>query len=476
MDLKEDSIFHSPAEKKARRIDEYSERIAFTFLVLWCLLPFLMSLVDFMGGMSGRFPILTSDVLEKEGLTLGQVNYSMAIQIYRLLFRRLGFATSGFVMICLTLRCKALIKQLSFKRSPWFCFLGCLLIWSGICTVLSDNLTNAVLGGSYMNDGFLSYLFYAGVFLCASLIRQGKYRLRILRLYATVVCYLAAIMVIQELTDSAFLLYCFPARRAVVFNQFNHFGYILCMASHALTGLYLYDRHAGAVKRFLYLLAFSFLVYSLLLNETFGSYLAALFVFPVIYFFYARSGRKIHWKILLPPALFLTISVMNCSGITPGPYNLLNDFSQLAEDILSISVGAEEASDAGTGRFALWRDTVYRIAQRPIFGFGPNGFWGKNAITDGKTPHNEYLQVAGYLGIPGLLLYLGALLSLAVRRWKSITVLEPTVLAVSGVMIVYLFSAYFGNPVFNTFPFFWIYYGLTAGPLLPVLADTFEGL
>ena len=73
--------------------------------------------------------------------------------------------------------------------------------------------------------------------------------------------------------------------------------------------------------------------------------------------------------------------------------------------------------------------------------------------------------MAGYLGIPGLLLYLGALISLAAARWKNLTELEPMVLAVSGVMIVYLMSACFGNPMFNTFPFFWMFYGLAAGPL-----------
>ena len=378
MALKVDFTRIAHAKKKRRHIGGHLEGITFSLLVLWCFLPVLMSLFNFMGGVTGRFPIMTNEILEREELTLGQINYSMALRIYRMLFRRLGFA-----MICLLLKRSILIKQLSFKQSPWFCFLGILLIWSGVCTIRSDDLRNAILGGSYMNDGLLSYLFYAGVFLCASFIRKEKHRLWILRLYSAVVCYLAVIMVVQELTDNAFLLYCFPARRAAVFNQFNHFGYVLCMAVHASTGLYLYDRCAGTAVRIVYLLAFSFLVYSLLMNETFGSYLATLFAFPVIYLFYTRRGGMLNWKSSLPFLLFLAISVIDCFGLTPGPYRLLNDFSQLAKDIFSIGIGAEEADKAGTGRFILWKDTVHRIAQRPIFGFGPNGFWG------GKRNHRR---------------------------------------------------------------------------------------
>ena len=462
----ENSILLPFDENKHRPIGDWSERIAFSFLFLWCVLPVIMSLFDFMGGIAGRFP--TSEMLAEEGFTIGNVNYSIAIRIYRALFRRLGLATSGFTVVYLLWN-RNILKQISFKQKPWYCFLGLLLVWSGVCTILSDDWENAFLGGSYMNDGLLSFLFYAGVFFCASLIQKEKNRLRILRLYSTVVCYLALIMVLQELTDSTFLFYCFPASRAVVFNHFNHFGYVLCMAVHALTGLFLYDRHAGAITRFLYLLAFSFLVYSLLINETFGSYLAALFTFPVIYLFYVHRGGETHWKAFLPLLLFLTISAINCLGLMPGHYNLLNDFSQLGNDIIHISKGAEEASKAGTGRFTLWKDTVHRIAQRPVFGFGPNGFVGENAITAESSPHNEYLQVAGYLGIPGLVLYLSALISLAVNRWKSITVLDPMFLAISGVLIVYLFSACFGNPVFNTFPFYWMFYGLTAGPMFSQL-------
>jgi hypothetical protein len=176
-----------------------------------------------------------------------------------------------------------------------------------------------------------------------------------------------------------------------------------------------------------------------------------------------KSGRKLGFADLAPAILFLLISLWSFLDLRNGGAGtgLAGNMSQLGTDIINIASNPESAAMAGTRRFIKWMDTLKRIRQRPLFGFGPEGFYGVNAIAEGDAPHNEYLQIAGYLGIPGLLLYLGALVTLAVHHWKRIRELDPMVLAVSGATVVYLFSACFGNPVYNTAPYYWMFLGLT---------------
>jgi hypothetical protein len=109
----------------------------------------------------------------------------------------------------------------------------------------------------------------------------------------------------------------------------------------------------------------------------------------------------------------------------------------------------------------LWRDTIQRITERPIFGFGPEGLVGDHEITNGGSPHNEFLQIAAFLGIPGLLLYLSAIFSLAYKQIRQAKALSPMVVVAIGATGAYLFSSCFGNPVFNSVPYFWLFFGMS---------------
>lgn len=463
------------SEKISNWLVRNMECIAAILLTLWCLLPVAMSAYDLLMNALGRFP--TDTMLLAEGGHVGYINYNMALEAYYHMFVILGIPTLLFAIMSVLLCHVRVFNRDSIRRMPWFYLLLALLVWSVISTLQARDIQIALMGHYYGRDGLFSYFIYAGVFLCASMIRDERYRRRLLRLYGGVVCYLALIMIVQEATRSSFLDHSFPSFRAVVFNQFNHFGYVLCMGVLALAGLWLYDREVGRVARALYLAGFMLLVYALMLNDTFGAYLATLAALPVIYLFYARSGRRAGAAELLPAILFVLMSVLNTLGLLPGTNALLANLTTFGFDLKNVVEGSEEAARAGTGRLTLWRDTIQRIGQRPIFGFGPEGFWGEYAITNNDSTHNEYLRIAGFLGIPALLMYLGALVTLARHHWKAIRRLSPMVLCVAGVTVVYLFSACFGNPLFNTVPYFWMFYGLTTAdgfdpPLLaPELVD-----
>lgn len=450
----------SPFGRLIRAVNNNCERYAFILLILWCLLPIFIGLDYLISGAFGRYP--APETLAELGYTLGTVNYVTALRSYQTVFLVFGVVTMLFATLCTVLCRERIFNRQSFRRMPWYYLLALLLGWAVIAALASDYYYHAFLGGNYVKDGLLSYLIYSSVFICASFIRKESYRKVLLCLFTGVIGCLALLMLVQESVDIAFINYCFSARRSGVFNQFNHFGYMLCMAAVCCAGLFLYDRGGKKALRYGYLAGVFFFLYALVVNNTFGAILAALLGLVVVLVFYLRSGRKPDRRavaVVLILALILCVCFFTFSA---GSGRLVRNFTELKGDLVKIFTHAEDAGKAGTERFTLWRDTIQRIRQRPIFGFGPEGFFGKNAITDDKRPHNEYLQIAGYLGIPALLFYLAALITLARHHWKNIRRLDPMVLTAAGATVAYLISAFVGNPVFNTAPYFWMFLGLTA--------------
>ena len=448
-----------PFQKAVNWFASNAEKIAFVMLILWCMLPVFMTGYDLFMGATGRFP--TEE--ELQGLKLGNINYTVAINFYYHAFCVLGIITLVFAILCIILCHSRIFNKAALKKMPWIYLLGALLVWAVISTLVSDDIVHGFLGGDYVHDGLLSYFFYMAVFVCGSMIRNEDYLRRLLRIFGSMMCLLSAIMLLQEF-NIYFLDYCFPARRTVVFNNSNHFGYLICMGVLAFAALFLFDSQAKKAVRFSCLLGLALLSCALLVNNTFGAYLAAAITLVVMYVFYIRSGRKVSFIIFIPALIFLVISLWNVVGpalsSSSSTSTLSANFQQTGSDISNIAENNEQADRAGSGRLILWKETVQRIMQRPFFGFGPEGFFGSNAIRGNMRPHNEYLQIAGYLGIPALLLYLGALFTMAWHHWKRLKTMKPMVIAASCVTVAYLISAFVGNPVFNTVPFFWMFLGL----------------
>ena len=97
------------------------------------------------------------------------------------------------------------------------------------------------------------------------------------------------------------------------------------------------------------------------------------------------------------------------------------------------------------------------IPDRPIFGYGPEGLTGDYAAAVGvDRPHNELIQYAVFLGIPALLMYLSALITLFVRQWRNMKQLSGLTIVAAGVVVGYVTSSLFGNTMFNTVPYYWM--------------------
>ena len=421
--------------------------------------PFILSICSFVLKLTGQYET-------DELLTVTSV-YFPYVDAYVNCISIIGICAIFCALSYVVIHIDSIAKWENIVHKPWFYLFGALLLWASLSTALSDEpLEQFIGGGKLIFDNLFLYYIYAACLILASTLGNDKQRAVLIRFFCIVTTWSAAIMY-GQVFGVPFICHCFPTIGAAVFTNYNYFAYVLCMSVTALAGLYLFDENAGKIRKTLYLLGFVFQFSALLINGTFGCYLAVLAALPFLYLCYFRSGKKHTCWIWVPAILFLLISAADIAGILPtAPYMpkngsvLRNDLLRLFSDFNNVVSNNTDAAQAGSGRGELWAAAIERIKERPIFGYGPEGFDDMTKFDPYGSPHNDILQIAAYLGIPALIFYLAALFTLARHLWKSMKELSPTTLAASGVVVCYLASSMFGHPVYNTTPFFWMFLGM----------------
>jgi O-antigen ligase len=163
--------------------------------------------------------------------------------------------------------------------------------------------------------------------------------------------------------------------------------------------------------------------------------------------------KKFSWTYLLPFVMVLGITVVTASDYFAGT------FTQLYTDTSNLT------DHSGSGRWLLWKTTLEAIAEKPLLGYGPEGmawvFEARGVSND--RPHNEILQYAASIGIPGLLCYLAALILLWRKFWQQRKQAGLVLLTAVCAVIAYFVSSLVGNTMFYTTPFFFMFLGLVAG-------------
>lgn len=133
-------------------------------------------------------------------------------------------------------------------------------------------------------------------------------------------------------------------------------------------------------------------------------------------------------------------------------FSLYNDANKLARN--------EDIDSIGTNRFLLWRYYGKMIPEHPFLGLGPDQTPpGHENVSFSDRPANEYLYYAVFHGIPSLIFYLGFLVSLAVYSFKNIKKLSPSAMIAAGCVITYCISAFFGNVVYYTACYLFLFLG-----------------
>ena len=202
---------------------------------------------------------------------------------------------------------------------------------------------------------------------------------------------------------------------------------------------------------------------AMVINDTLGSYLAivfALLVMPVIW--YIRMHR-FKAGFIVPLAIIIGFTILGYYGYiaTKLGSTIGQSLVVFVADLFKVKQKSAGFQEAGTGRIALWIDTINKILERPIVGYGPDVIIDKNnQYMLLNTPHNEFLECAYFMGIPGLIFYLTGLIALCISKCKRIKRLSYSELIAAGVVIGYLASSFFGVRKFNTVCYFFMFLGI----------------
>lgn len=342
--------------------------------------------------------------------------------------------------------------------------LAIMLGWSVLSTVLSPAPTACLYGSSYRQEGLVTYFIYASFFICCRLICREKYVKKILWTFSAVTAVLALFSLIcasplgcwgmDQLglgQDAAEVM-----SSNSIFSNPNHFSYLLTMGVMTAAGMFLLSSSIKA--QILAALLYCINTAMQVKNGTLGGYLAtALAIVFLEAIMFEQKDISLRKKLALPIAFALITVVMKNVGS-----DVAADVQTAVSDLQNIS----ETTSSNTIRISMWREAISYIWERPIFGFGPDGsnlivFQDLSGIND--RPHNEYLQYAVYLGIPGAIFYLTALVGLFVRCIKGLPTLPVIGKVLGAAIFSYCVSAFVGNTMYYTTVYYFCLLGLLAG-------------
>lgn len=320
------------------------------------------------------------------------------------------------------------------------------------------NPTDAALwGDGYRRESIFTYISYVGFFFLASQVLVPAHRTILVGLMVglvTVTC--VATMVLAIAGGWGGGDWTAPLHwQAYMWNS-NHYGYLLAMGGALVASGSLLAR--GGWMRWGLRAIFALVVLTLEFNGTLGAYLALVTGCVVVIAWLALTGRP--WV----GGVFALVAIIGGAEIVAGLVGggLLADLVVLFQDVQAVSGGAPGAAAAGSGRWALWVSSLEQIAASPWFGHGVEGI--ADALPgEIDRSHNEYLQYAAFFGIPALIAYVAAVLSVFARVVRRSPKIDPITACAATAAITYLASAFVGNTMYYTTPFLFLLLGLVWG-------------
>ena len=351
------------------------------------------------------------------------------------------------------------LRRFAAENMPLVFFLP-LMLWMLLSTCVNGFTQEALHGDGYRCESLFTFLLYFSVyFFCASIIHRQRIKAVLCYAFLAVSLILNAVtLILTYIVGNMSLHY---ENTIGVFDQFNHYGYYLLLT--VILSCVLTVTEKNKLRKGFSLVCFLVGSISLVLNDTFGCFLsccaALVFVIIAVSLVQKRFSLASAGMMLLFWAVVVALSFR--------VHTVLGNFSELSNDLTNIAQGNAEAAHAGTGRMLLWRSTLGYIRERPVFGFGVEGI-AERLLVDSDfwhvdRPHNEYLQYAAFFGIPGLLLYLGGVLTVFLAALRRRTRLDGCTLAALCTAAAYLCSAFFGNTMHYTAPYFFMFLGLGFG-------------
>lgn len=329
-----------------------------------------------------------------------------------------------------------------------------------IISTFVNGFTDYALNGEiYRNESLFTYIkYFAVIFFSASLIKSGK--LKRLILYTHLIS--GTIISVAAFVHNhihTILQFCQNDGVSAIFRNLNHFAYYLTTVILVSSVLFVLERKK--VLKAVSLSVFVINSYVIIMNNTFGCYLACIAGMSFFLIIMRIMKRKTNFTAVLPLIIFIVLSI--AEGILYG--NVLANFISTLFDMNSIVNDTETADSAGSGRWKLWTETVKYIGEAPLIGHGVEGIADRLfEVANNTRTHNEYLQYAAFFGIPAALVYVAGVMCVFLNGLKNKMKLDICTIAAITAAFGYLVSAFFGNTMYYTTPYLFILLGLGCVP------------
>lgn len=429
------------------------ERIAFFLLLIWSISLIITMIYS---------NISVIEVVE-EWIT--QFNQFLTITIkWSGILQQTGFAGCllGIVAFLKSLResKKNNISNRDYIKEriiPLLLFL--LLVWSIIPTMFATDKIEALRGGDYRKDGLITYFAVAGIFSCAYIMKNKKH-IKCLIEINTLVALIQSVFIL--INNKGLNRFFGLTEGAGIFSNINHAGYYLAMTAMCAVFLIISEENSKAKLIFRYGV-FSIIIAALVINSSFGPYLATLCAIISVLILSIWLKKISLKRTIFIMILFILVSII----INIGTGNLYLDLRIFGIELGMIFRREEDLSEVGTGRGKLWAIGIKIIADNPILGVGPGNISDRYfQLTEKATkPHNEFIEYAVTLGIPGLLFYVLALFMYLKEFFIKRKDASLLVLGLLCVTIAYLVSSLIGVIMYHTMAFFFMFLGLSVGQL-----------
>lgn len=356
-----------------------------------------------------------------------------------------------------------------------------------LSTIFSINTGLSFFGDPLRLEGFLSITTYLLlVFLFRENVQTAEMAARLffwLLLAATLVSFYALIQYFYYNPTEHFIYKYFPKGNGVgsTIGNPNFLGKYLVLIIPIALALSLTEGSRLLMTGLFCSLTLCFA--ALIATFTRASWLGLLAGLTVLLCYAWRNALlngKGHRLVLIAITFIFIVSLFNIYSPAHGKRSSASSLNPARGEVIQKAVNSLDI-DKGSGvatRLYVWDKTVGLIMERPWFGYGLETFmlvfkkynqeytdiFHDRVIID--RAHNNYLDVAFAMGLPGLAAYLALLLSFLVYVWRLFKSLQDSSHRMLALGILAGFCGYLINDIFifsvvSVSPTFWSLMGLT---------------
>jgi low affinity Fe/Cu permease len=203
-------------------------------------------------------------------------------------------------------------------------------------------------------------------------------------------------------------------------------------------------------------------------SNTVAMYIVIGLPFCAYAFFRASKIKKVFWGGVLLVSLNYLLktgsrgalaAVLLCGFIVAPlviPSHVYMRYASMFTDSYADSYEHQEAEASKNGRLDLIKKGIEVTIDRPVFGAGIGQFMHATSMT--HVNHNMYTQVSSETGIPGFLMYMGAIavclrstgkLLKLTSQAKGFIDIYQAVITVRVAFIIFLAASFFGNTAYE---------------------------